>query len=1586
MGDPQYPYPVSLQWDDGPQRLKKLKNKLLLYFQKRSEFTGGECEIRDTDCTQGYILIHFKEEKARDRVLQKGCHLLKLPNGEEVPLTVSLPNTRSPDTAGNPPGLANDSREDLTPQPPAAEALSNQSQHVTQEPPSSSLILIENLQDTYSLDILNLLVENISGMRENTDFQVERIPEKQCAFITFTCDIDILRFVKQFSENSRVQSLKMMATPLKETRTIRIEGLPTNTSKEYISLYFENPKHGVPESMEDTLVIADESAALVTFFTVEAAKKVLGRKHLFQKKEVSIYPYYPAQGIVLYGDQRPQIQTPEPLTFPVSPYILEFILSNIQFKENMEKTMGTHTCEIKWPDQVCPNPLITLSFPEAQSTHLRTLAKLLPTWKDKVHAEFSLLISKYKVVEYQMDQSVWDAVKEHASSSTYNGVLIKPELGSGKVFLVGLLEDITRIDPTFRQLIEETTKQVQRKSQSMTETLPMSPALYQSMCNRGLQKKILDQVPELKMDYDTPKKEIRLSGLRDEVLTAKCEILSLQNQLETKSTQINPQLAQFPMSTDNEGSQSSHVEKKSSGDKATPDDDVTLDLPSSLVIVKNVQDSCTLEMLNLLVENTSGKVMDTDFYIELIPEIQSAVVSFTCDIDIPRFISTFCSNLRVAENKLTARPLEESQSVRVENVPDNTSETHLAAFFENPRQGGGRVKEIAMLPEERAALIMFYDMLDVKRVLKKDHVFSKKKISVYPYYPLLGIALYGKDRPCIEIPKPIEFNISPYIFQHICNNKELKNNIDVKMKNKHCEIKWPDQDCQDPVLQLLFPPTLSTHLRSVTKIVPRWKEEVYNEFSLLIEKFRVLEYKMDQSVWETIREHVSSSTYDGVLIKPDCGREKVFLVGLSNDVTRIEPTFRQLVEENTKQVERKKQTKTETLSMSPALYQNMCNSGQKKKILDQVPELNMDYDVPRKEIRLSGLRDEVLTAKCEILNIKQQMKTKSIQMNPHLMQFLMFTDNEEISSTLFVNRNINAVLEIEDDAVQLMAYSKKDLTEAEEQMNEELICKEVPVEEKSILKSPEWGSFQSHLLESCNAEKITVLILESHSESENNVVIAGLSSNVDKCYHKVSDFLDTPMEKNIKVKSLLVMQFLKEEKKQMLDGLKNDNLSVVIHNKNIRLRGPRRYVAEAHSRISDVLSSLCSDTLTIDKPGAKKFCSVNEEINVTKAKNMYGCLIHLQKKEEEDELEDMEDSRHQVTSKKWSSLMDRNTSVSSMGNVSASGTSQSSQSSAGGGPELFTSPKAPMRVQKLTTFQLMDGIEPAVFSLCAEDKRSVDRTKAWLQQMIDNEQAEKVITEECISELEEAEVQKISDLQKRFQVSLIYKPPDPSIRIVGQTRDVLFVSGEIEMIVNRVKYRKNRERAAELTGNLVEWRYGNGGTMVPFDMMTNLELEEAKNDNKAQITIQIRGSQYTVSLQAEKAIDKRGNQIQIQRVVKHEGDSLRLPSYWKPMGKTVVMEVDVAPGTREYSAVQQKFERTCRNQILKILRVQNRDLWLNYQIKKQNIDSKNSSTTNEKELFHGTDFNSIQDVNQNGFNRSYAGRKDSTPMIQPLAH
>lgn len=59
---------------------------------------------------------------------------------------------------------------------------------------------------------------------------------------------------------------------------------------------------------------------------------------------------------------------------------------------------------------------------------------------------------------------------------------------------------------------------------------------------------------------------------------------------------------------------------------------------------------------------------------------------------------------------------------------------------------------------------------------------------------------------------------------------------------------------------------------------------------------------------------------------------------------------------------------------------------------------------------------------------------------------------------------------------------------------------------------------------------------------------------------------------------------------------------------------------------------------------------------------------------------------------------------------------------------------------------------------------------------------------------------------------------------------------------------------------------------------------------------------------------------------------------------------------------------------MKIERVQNPYLWRNYSIKKQHMEMKNGHQNNERRLFHGTSQPTIDHINHNGFNRSYAGK------------
>ncbi|XP_073408013.1 protein mono-ADP-ribosyltransferase PARP14-like isoform X2 [Dendrobates tinctorius] len=1521
------------------------------------------------------------------------------------------------------------------------------------------------------------------------------------------------------------------------------------------------------------------------------------------------------------------------------------------------------------------------------------------------------------------------------------------------------------------------------------------------------------------------------------------------------------------------------------------------------------------------------------------------------DTDIHRFMKSFSTSLRVTQLKLKAKLLEETTTVRVENLPPNTSEQSLSFFFESPRLGGVKVQETVMFPEEGAALMKFTDTDAVKMIIKKQLVFNKTAISVYRYYPSLRLHLYGASQPDVPMPPPKQFSISPYILELILGNEQTKVSIEAKMAKKYCEMKWPSPDCLNPIVTIVISNTPSA--RTMAKVVRSWTEEVSTEFSLFISRYKVIDCKINPSAWEDLKDQISTAAYDGVLIKPNPEVEKIFLAGAMKDVIKIEQTFRKLVEETNRKVERSSKVMTMTESMSAALYHIIRSSGLESKILADVPELKMEYDPSTHNVRLTGLRDEVLQAKCEIMGARQQLKSKYIQLDPYVHQFVMLA-NDAVSSLLFGHHKINALIEMEENSIQLTGHSKKDMMDAEEQINRELICQRIPVMAKEILESPEWRSLQSNLHESFNSETCTVLIQEFPPGAENDVVLAGMSTNVQLCYEQIKGFVNTHtvMEVTVPIRSTIMLQFVEEEMRQTWQKI-TTKVKVVKNENSVSLLGPKVQAEDAAAQVRSLLSTMYCDSLRINKPGAKKFCESHEEVHATTAKTKFHCMIRLERSGDnrldegqyevklqsgvtiavyKDNLcrhnvdvivnaanEDLQHSgglagallkaagpklqddcnliiksegklapgdsvitdagklpckqvihtvgprwdpqshvrcerllcraittslelaaenghssiaipavssgifgfplqecarnildaimdyvekgsatclqrihlvdinvqtanvfsellksrfgdekvivaaassgpptpirqvksaKPQVTASRdvdevWTpegliirlvqkKIQDATTDVivnsvagdldltkgevaksiyrragaglqqiladtttgtpvsegtviathgcslscknvlhavtprwdngrgsaetvlrgviqhcltwtnqqqmkslsipalgtgnlafpkdfvatvmldeisqfssknkpqnlkeveivlhpkdkdtiqaftdhlvSSMdggssgkkqsfksgsifcgtvtnsslgvhemrigalafqiktGDITKEGAevlinssnssftlysgvskaildaaglrvqsdakilgsqphkgyiltdsgnlagsrwilhvsgptqpadikkivlsclqeSEAQQAASVAFPALgtgagglaaavvgdailgtvmdfissgsarsiqtvtvvifqqhmlndfylsmkkkegtaLTSPKSFISrltdllrlptflrpttqkkpVQKLTAFQLLDNLDPVVFSLCSNDQEKIVRTKQWLQQQIEQEQTETTLTDESVAELEDGDYQKILALQRKFQVSVVYRPPDPSIHISGLTRDVLCVNNEIQKIVNCLKDRKSRERAAELTANLVEWRHQHGANMAVFEDMVNLELEEARNANKSSVTIQSRNQKITIDPRNLTATDSHGNQITIERVLKHEETSLKLPDLWQPMNSSPVMEVDVPAGSPEYLQVQQLFAQSCRSQILKIQRVQNKDLWLNYQIKKQSIEARNRSAKSERQLFHGTDLRSIQHINHNGFNRSYAGR------------
>ncbi|XP_063197726.1 protein mono-ADP-ribosyltransferase PARP14-like isoform X2 [Chroicocephalus ridibundus] len=288
-------------------------------------------------------------------------------------------------------------------------------------------------------------------------------------------------------------------------------------------------------------------------------------------------------------------------------------------------------------------------------------------------------------------------------------------------------------------------------------------------------------------------------------------------------------------------------------------------------------------------------------------------------------------------------------------------------------------------------------------------------------------------------------------------------------------------------------------------------------------------------------------------------------------------------------------------------------------------------------------------------------------------------------------------------------------------------------------------------------------------------------------------------------------------------------------------------------------------------------------------------------------------------------------------------------------------------------------VDLATFQICGESKKNVDATELWIKNLILKEQFENIISDELIENFGERQIDTLADLQRRKHVTihLENKHSPHHIKISGISRDVCFVSVEVQKMIQKIKDTEEERSKAELVYNLVEWRYpGSNGNFVAFDKLTNMQLEDAQIAKKPHLTVKINKKNYNVDLNTLQANDDQGKTINIQRVPKNEDkQSIMLPAQWEDMKEERVKLVNLEPSCQEYLKVQNKFRKTCPNFVIeKIERIQNPFLWQTYQIKKKSLCKKNKYQSNEKWLFHGTAASSLSTINYNGFNRGFAGK------------
>ncbi|XP_072469905.1 protein mono-ADP-ribosyltransferase PARP14-like [Notamacropus eugenii] len=642
---------------------------------------------------------------------------------------------------------------------------------------------------------------------------------------------------------------------------------------------------------------------------------------------------------------------------------------------------------------------------------------------------------------------------------------------------------------------------------------------------------------------------------------------------------------------------------------------------SSLVVFKNIQDPVTEDLLTLLVENVSGfSEASGDFTVEIIPDVEVAVVTFLKTIDTKKFITICDENYKVQELKISALPLEVTKTILVEDLPPGANEHYITLFFENTKNGGGPVISVQYFPEKNSALIQFdtYDALDT--ILKKKLLFNNSLISMFPYYPTLGAALYGKAKPPVKLPEPLTVPMEPYLLKFLLKNDQVIREIASTMERAHCELTWPQTNCEEPEITPSAKITLSPSATLVTQriksnIVKTWSEDVSKRFSCLMSDYQVTKYRVDTVVWETIRDNIEN---ENISIEFDKFQETVFIAGKLEDVQSTGPQIRTLIERATQKIEREKKSIRENLSVCPRRFSILYNNRLEETLHKEYPELEVTYNALTKSICLSGLATDLYKAKSEILEKLQSLAQKFLHFPPQIIQFLQQVDCETFSESLFGAEKIPVVYELGGEGVVLLGSSPQVLSEAEKHMKKSLGFKCINMVDGEILNNYQWKTLTGNLNKKYNCSSKTVIIEQQNSDTGVQVIIAGCVSPVFESYQELYEFIEknTKMQKFVSVKSLAVIQYMKEENKQVWETLKKKNVKVdfktLTNQRGISLSGPKGEVVRGIAVVKQTLDSIHVRNFSIAKPGVKSLFKDREEFYKNEAKEKYSCSIWLQ--------------------------------------------------------------------------------------------------------------------------------------------------------------------------------------------------------------------------------------------------------------------------------------------------------------------------------------------------------------------------------------
>ncbi|OPJ79795.1 poly [ADP-ribose] polymerase 14 [Patagioenas fasciata monilis] len=1531
-----------------------------MYFENKKKSGGGTIESyikKDQE-----MIITFQDEGDAQEVLQRKHHSVK--------------------------------KIDLFVKPWQVEALEEPCQvKDSEESPHSNSVALENVRETVKDCMLTMLVENISGLsEEDGDFSVEMIPEIRAAVVTFTGDTATGEFAKKFNQNHRAKQQNITARCLELTRSVRAENVPPNTPNDYITVYFENKKNGGAQVV-DVQQLPDEDAAIITFSDHEDVTNILAKQHSLNKTPISVYPYFVSLGTALYGKEGPQIKQPDPITVPLDRYIWYYLQKNNKLIEAISCEMAKCNCELTWPHPCCAEPEVTLHPSAALPEQKRLVSRLFKTWNEDVSTAFSHSVSKYKAIKCQ-----------------------------DLLVLVGEKDVVKNVEQELKFLVEKTTIEIEREKQRTEELVVMGPGEYAILQSTSLEK-FHREFPALQIFYDPLQNIINLCGVREEVYKF---LEHIDNETLSQSLFMSKQINAF-YELDAEaiflkGSVPEDLQKAEEEIKKELDHK-SISLEDESVLQKE-------EWMMLTKQNCSDeavRVTQAGSQVIIAGFSQAVAKVFT---ELSNFID---ENTQVQKNKCVKVDFITQKKKRVISLSGPRREVLKGVTLVEQILSGLHYKRVvfkepgaksyfkerepffaASVKEEFKCLVR----LEEEEEEQQEHIDVVVNASNEDLKHIGGLAesLLQAAGPELqqECDELVRRNGS---LQPGCAVITGAGKLPCKNVIHAVGPRWRKEEAEK--CMFLLKKTVKKSLQLA---------DTFNHRSIALPAISggIFGFPLDlcthsivSSIRETLEESMGDSSLKEVhLVDITQKNIQAFSNALQEVFSDDSSSYRPLGQTSTVRQHKKRETSQSSKSFPLLTTEEgldiVLKQGSIEDAITDVVVISVTKDLqldkgPLSKALLSkagpmlqmGLKEESLGKTAEEGSV---FKTKGYNLGCSVvLHAVVPTWSQKQTSLKILGNIITKCLEIAEElsvkSVTFPAIGTGNLGFPRFAVAKLLFDKVFEFSSKNGVNSLEEVHFLLHPKDTANIQEFSYELENrcgnavdakvqkaTPSKANQGTAASGASSTPTQDGHEMKigsvvfqvvegditkedgDVIVNITNQTFNLKSGVSRAILNASGKAVEDecaqlALQSKQLYITTQAGNLPCKYIIHFVAQEDikSQVSQVLqecelqqySSVAFPAIGTGEAGRDP---------AAVADDMIDAVTDFARSNSSPSVKTIKVVIFQphLLSVFHASMQKRERPIRTAANMILSKLTS------------FWSPEKRSPKEKPKAV-LENKIDVAVVQICGENKKKVEEAENWLKTAILKEQFNTEIQDEAIFNFGEAENEELRYLQKKLKICLCLD--SNSIRISGVEKDVWIAYSTVQKMIHRVKAAKQDEIRAELLQNLIEWKYLKKDSYVPFDSLTNMQLENASIAKQKDVSVTINKKKYTVNVEARYAVDGQGKRIPVIRIDKSEDqESTVLPATWDDMQNQRLKIVKLKPETREYRDVQEKFLKTCHSfRIEKIERIQNPFFWKAYQIKKCEMDNKNGNRNNERLLFHGTNKESLDLINNHGFNRSYAG-------------